>query len=158
MDMKDLYKLIISVALCELAGILGTPFTASAIPAWYASLVKPSFAPPNWLFAPVWILLYALMGISFFLIWRQGWKKKKVRGAVYFFLSQLALNALWSISFFGLRSPILGLLNIAALWICIILTMKRFNPLSRIAFYLLVPYVLWVSFAALLNAAIVFLN
>lgn len=156
--MKSLPKLIVSVTICELAGILSTPFTLAAIPTWYSTLVKPPFSPPNWIFGPVWTLLYLLMGISFYLIWQKGWKKKKVRIAGYYFGAQLALNFLWSISFFGLRSPILGLINIIALLALIILTMQHFSPLSKIAFYLLVPYALWVSFATLLNGAIVILN
>ena len=155
--MKNLPKLIISVVGCELVGILGTPFTISAIPAWYATLNKPVFAPPNWIFGPVWTLLYFLMGISFYLIWKQGWKKK-IRAAGMFFLAQLGLNFIWSPIFFGLRAPLLGLIVIVTMWVLIVMTMKRFYPLSRLAFYLLVPYLLWVSFATLLNAAIVVLN
>lgn len=156
--MKNLFKLIASIAVCELVGILSTPFTLAAIPTWYATLVKPPFSPPNWIFGPVWTLLYLMMGISFYLLWQLGWKKKKVKVAGYYFGAQLALNFLWSVSFFGLHSPLLGLVNIIALWILIILTMKHFYPLSKPAFYLLVPYVLWVSFATLLNGAIVVLN
>jgi len=147
-----------SVIGCELVGILGTPFTASAIPTWYASLNKPVFAPPNWLFGPAWTTLYFLMGVAFYLIWKQGWKTKKTRTARNFFLLQLGLNFIWSPIFFGLRSPILGLLVIIAMWMMIIMTMKQFYPLSKLAFYLLLPYVLWVSFATLLNAGIVLLN
>ena len=156
--MKNFYKLSISVIVCELVGFLGTPFTISAIPTWYAALNKPFFAPPNWLFGPVWTLLYFLMGVSFYLIWKQGLKKKKMKTASLFFLAQLGLNFLWSPIFFGLRAPLLGLIVIMALWLLIVLTMKKFYPLSRLAFYLLVPYLLWVSFASLLNAAIVVLN
>src|SRR3989344_4680708 len=137
--MKDLSKLIISVVGCELVGILGTPFTISAIPAWYATLNKPVFAPPNWIFGPVWTLLYFLMGISFYLIWKQGWKKK-IRAAGMFFLAQLGLNFIWSPIFFGLRAPPLGLIVIVTMWVLIVMTMKKFYPLSRLAFYLLVPY------------------
>lgn len=156
--MKDLHKIIISVIGCELVGFLGTPFTFSAIPTWYATLNKPFFAPPNWIFGPVWTLLYFLMGVSFFLIWRQGWKKKKLVIARNYFLAQLGLNFIWTPIFFGLRAPLFGLLVIVALWVLILLTMKKFYPLSRIACYLLIPYLLWVSFATLLNAAIVVLN
>lgn len=156
--MKNLPKLIISVVGCELVGILGTPFTIAAIPSWYVTLNKPAFAPPNWLFGPAWTTLYFLMGVAFYLIWKQGWKKKKVKTAGLFFLAQLGLNFLWSPVFFGLRSPVLGLTVIIALWIFIVMTMKKFLPLSKMAFYLLVPYLLWVSFATVLNAAIVILN
>lgn len=102
--MKDLPKLLISVIGCELVGFLGTPFTISAIPTWYATLNKPFFAPPNWIFGPVWTLLYFLMGVAFYLIWKQGWQKKKIKTAGMFFLVQLALNFIWSPIFFGLRA------------------------------------------------------
>lgn len=156
--MKDLPKLVISVVGCELVGLLGTPLTVSAIPNWYSSLNKPFFAPPNWIFGPVWTLLYFFMGVSFYLIWKQGWQKKKVKIAGMYFLSQLALNFVWSPIFFGLRSPLLGLIVIAAMWILIVMTMKKFYPLTRLASYLLIPYLLWVSFATLLNASILILN
>lgn len=156
--MKNLPKLIISVVGCELVGFLGTPFTISAIPTWYATLNKPFFSPPNWIFGPVWTLLYFLMGVAFYLIWKQGFKKQKVKTAGLFFLAQLALNFIWSPVFFGLRAPLLGLIVIVAMWALIVMTMKKFYPLSKPAFYLLLPYLLWVSFATLLNAAIVVLN
>lgn len=156
--MKDFHKLIISIVGCELVGIISAPFTISAIPTWYVTLNKPSFAPPNWIFGPAWTLLYLLMGVSFYFIWRQGWKKKKIQTAGIFFLTQLGLNFLWSPVFFGLRSPLLGLINIVAMWILIVITMRKFYPLSKSAFYLLVPYLLWVSFATILNTAIVLLN
>ena len=156
--MKNFIKLILSIAGCELVGILGTPFTLAAIPTWYATLNKPMFAPPNWVFGPTWTLLYFLMGVSFYVIWQQGWKKKAVKTAGKFFLAQLALNFLWSPIFFGLRSPLLGLIIIVAMWILIIMTMKKFYPLSKLAFSLLLPYFLWVSFATMLNAAILILN
>mgnify|MGYP001559102297 CR=1 FL=1 len=156
--MKNLPKLIVSIAVCELVGIMSTPFTLAAIPTWYSTLVKPPFSPPNSIFGPVWTLLYMMMGVSFFLIWQLGGKKKKVKTAMYYFGVQLALNFLWSITFFGLRSPVLGLVTIVALLALIILTMKHFYPLSRAAFYLLVPYLLWVTFATILNGAIVLLN
>ena len=156
--MKDFLKLILSIVGCELVGILGTPFTLASIPTWYASLNKPSFVPPSWVFGPAWALLYFLMGISFYLILRQDWKKKAVRTAVKFFLAQLTLNFFWSPAFFGLQSPLLGAIIIIALWLSIIITMKKFYPLSKLAFYLLVPYLLWVSFATVLNLSILILN
>lgn len=156
--MKDLVKLSCSIIGCELVGILGTPFTISAIPTWYASLNKPFFSPPNWIFGPVWVILYFLMGVSFYLILKKGWEKKEVKRAGMFFLAQLTLNFLWSPIFFGLKSPLLGLITIAGMWILIIITMKKFYPLSKLAFYLLIPYLLWVSFATVLNGAILILN
>ena len=156
--MKDLPKLVISVIGCEAVGVLGTSFTIPAIPAWYATLNKPFFAPPNWVFGPVWTLLYFLMGVSFYLVWKQGIKQKRVRIACLLFLAQLGFNLIWSPIFFGLQAPLLGLIVIMAMWMLIVMTMKKFYLLSRPAFYLLVPYLLWVSFATLLNAAIVVLN
>lgn len=156
--MKNLLKLFVSVLGCQLVGLLGTPFTIAAIPTWYESLNKPFFAPPNWIFGPVWTLLYLMMGIAFYLIWKQGWHKKKVASAGPYFLIQLGLNFIWSPIFFGLKSPLLALFIIIAMWIFIVLTIRKFHPLSRWAAYLLVPYLLWVSFATVLNAAIVVLN
>lgn len=156
--MKDFPKLIISIIGCELVGLLSTPLTLTAIPDWYSKLNKPFFAPPNWLFGPVWTLLYLLMGISLYLIWRQGWQKKKIQVPLKFFLAQLFLNFIWTPVFFGLRAPLPGLMVIVAMWFFIVMTIKKFFPLSRPAAYLLIPYLLWVSFATLLNAAIVVLN
>lgn len=156
--MKDLPKLAISVIGCELVGILGTLFTISAIPSWYSTLNKPFFAPPNWIFGPVWTLLYLLMGLAFYLIWKQGWQKKKVKTAGMFFLAQLALNFIWSPVFFGMKAPLLGLIVIVAMWVLILKTIIMFYRLSKMAAYLLVPYLLWVSFATLLNAFIVIMN
>lgn len=158
MRMKHLPKLIASIVICELVGILSTPFTVAAIPTWYATLVKPPFSPPNWIFGPVWTLLYLMMGISFYCIWQLGWKKNKMILAGFYFGAQLVLNFFWSIAFFGFRSPILGLITIVSLLTLIIVTMKHFYPLSRVAFYLLIPYLIWVTFATLLNGAIVILN
>lgn len=156
--MKKYLYLFGSILGCELVGILGSVFTFSAIPTWYATLNKPFFSPPNWVFGPVWTILYALMGISIWLIWQQGIKKKKVKLAIQFFAVQLALNFIWTPIFFGLKSPLLALPVIAAMWMFILLTIKRFYPLSKWAAYMLIPYLLWVSFASLLNFMIVVLN
>lgn len=153
--MKSFMRLILCIAGCELVGLLGTPFTISAIPSWYNTLNKPFFAPPNWVFGPVWTLLYLLMGISFYLIWQKGWHRLPVKVAGKYFFVQLVLNFIWTPVFFGLRAPLPGLVVIIAMLGVIILTMRKFYPLSKPAFYLLVPYVLWVSFATWLNAAIV---
>jgi len=156
--MNNTAKLFLSVIVCELVGFLGTPFTTAAIPTWYAALNKPFFSPPNWIFGPVWTSLYFLMGVSFFLIWKQKKQTKKVQLAQIYFLIQLALNFIWTPIFFGLRSPELGLVVIIAMWMFILITMRKFYSLSRWARYLLIPYLLWVSFATMLNAAIVVLN
>ncbi len=157
--MKNKYvQGIIAILFCELVGLAGTPFTTANIPTWYAHLTKPFFAPPNWVFGPVWTTLYALMGISLFLIWKKGHKKPQVKQALKAFYAQLFFNFLWSILFFGLRSPILGLVGIFVLASTIVLSIKLFFPLSKTAAYLLLPYIAWVSFATLLNAGIFFLN
>lgn len=156
--MKKYLQLLVSIIGCELVGILGAVFTASSIPDWYAYLNKPFFSPPNWVFGPVWTILYALMGISVWLVWQKGIKKKKVRIAIQFFAVQLTLNFVWTPIFFGLRSPLLALPVIAAMWVFIVLTIKQFYPLSKIAAWFLIPYLLWVSFASVLNLAIVIVN
>lgn len=158
MKVNNFFKLIIAIAVSELAGIVGSVFTVSAIPNWYAGLVKPALNPPSWVFGPVWTTLYALMGIAVFLVWKAGWEKKEVRIALGIFGVQLFLNAIWSIVFFGLQSPSWALANIVALWLAIVWTMLVFYKISKPAAYLLVPYLLWVSFASYLNYAIWILN
>ena len=159
--MKDVGKLISAVILCQLAGIAGTSFTISAIPTWYATLTKPFFTPPNWLFGPVWTVLYFLMGVSLFLVWRKkvrGKQEKKKQFAFRLFGLQLAANFLWTMLFFGLHSPLLGLIDLVLLIVLIVLTYRAFYQLSKVAAYLLIPYLLWVSFATILNAALFSLN
>ena len=155
---KDIYRLVVSIVACQCAGLIGSIFTRSAIPTWYATLQKPSFTPPNWLFAPAWVTLYVLMGISAFLIWRRGLGDRRTRTALIIFLIQLILNALWSIAFFGLESPLYGVIVIVALWVAILFTLLRFFRISTAAGILLIPYILWVSFAAALNISIFALN
>ena len=155
---RDVLKLIISIVVCQCAGLVGSIFTVTAIPTWYATLEKPAFTPPNWLFAPAWGTLYLLMGISAFIIWRKGLDNRLVREALIVFLIQLVLNALWSVVFFGLESPLYGVIVIAALWIAIVLTILKFLKISTTAGMLLLPYILWVSFAAVLNVSILVLN
>jgi tryptophan-rich sensory protein len=151
-------KLAVSIGVCLLAGVIGGLFTSSSIPTWYAALNKPAFNPPNWIFGPVWTLLYILMGVSLFLVWQKGLKNKKAKTAVTIFGIQLALNTLWSILFFGLKSPILGLGEIVVLWAFILLSIIKFSKISKTAAWLLLPYILWVSFAAVLNLSIFLLN
>jgi len=153
-----LIPLIVSILFCQLAGLLGSFFTAPAIPVWYASLKKPWFNPPGWLFGPVWIGLYALMGVAAYLIWEEGIGKKEVKIALIIFALQLILNALWSILFFGVQSPKLALIEIVILWLFIFLTIWKFAKISSLAGLLLLPYLAWVSFAALLNFFIFRLN
>jgi len=151
-------KLGAFILVCELAGIIGSFFTFEAIPTWYAGLQKPFFSPPNWLFGPVWTTLYALMGIAAYIIWEKGIGKKPVKQAMVLFAAQLVLNATWSIIFFGMRSPALAFACILLLWLAIAATIQSFYRIDRRAACLLLPYILWVSFAALLNLMIWGLN
>jgi benzodiazapine receptor len=156
--LPDFWRLILSIAVCQLAGIIGSFFTMPQIPTWYATLEKPAFGPPNWLFGPVWVVLYLFMGIAMFLIWRQGTKSMHVTSALSIFIVQLLLNVLWSVVFFGLKSPVGGLVVIVLLWIAVLATIIRFRKVSEIASMLLIPYILWVTFAAILNFALFRLN
>lgn len=157
MKLSNTIKLIISIVMCLLAGIIGSLFTSSAIPTWYATLNKPSFNPPSWLFGPVWTLLYILMGISFYLIWTA--KKSKYKStAIKIFIIQLILNALWSIIFFGAHWIFVAFIEIILMWIFILLSIIKFHKISKTASYLLIPYILWVSFATILTFAIWVLN
>jgi translocator protein len=151
-------KLIISIVVCQLAGGIGAIFTTPSISTWYKTLEKPSFSPPNWVFAPVWTTLFLLMGISAFLIWREGIKKSQVRIALGIFITQLLLNILWSLLFFGLKLPMAGFFEIIFLWIAILLTILSFLKISIPAGILLIPYIFWVSLASVLNFALWKLN
>ena len=151
-------KIISSIAVCLSAGAVGTIFTISAIPTWYATLIKPSFSPPNYLFGPVWTILYILMGISIAIIWQKGIKTMKAREAVYLFIVQLALNAVWSPIFFGAKNLFIALIIIIFMWIFILKTIMAFAKINKIAAYLLYPYIAWVSFATILNFSVWFLN
>ncbi len=153
--MKNFGKLSVCIIFCELVGLLSTPFTIASIPIWYAGLIKPPFSPPNWLFGPVWMILYCFMGIAAYLVWKNGLKNKKVKTALRYFLIQLFLNFIWSPLFFGLHLPLIALLDICILLVMIVITMKQFRGISKIAFYLFIPYLLWVSFATLLNLSII---
>jgi tryptophan-rich sensory protein len=151
-------KLISAIILCQLAGIIGVVFTNPAIPTWYASLIKPSFNPPNWVFGPVWTFLYTLMGISLYRITEIDIKGPLIRKGIFLFVIQLILNSIWSILFFGLQNPLLAFGEIIILWLLIVATIYQFNKIDKSASYLLVPYLLWVSFAAILNYSIWRLN
>lgn len=158
MRRMDFLKLVASLGACYLAALLGSIFTSPNVPIWYAALAKPSFAPPDWVFAPVWTVIFTLMGISAYLVSREGMADPWVRAALAIFVLQLAINVSWSAAFFGLRSPLAGLAVIALLWVLIALTIRKFWTISRIAGALLLPYIVWVSFAAVLNFAIWKLN
>jgi len=158
MKKNDYLKLFSAVLVSELAGIIGSLFTTPSIPSWYASLSKPSFNPPSWVFGPVWTILYALMGIAAFLVWRKGLDRKDVKIALGIFLGQLVLNSLWSIIFFGYQNPGAAFIEIIFLWLAIIATMYVFSKISKPAAWLLLPYILWVTFASFLNYSIWRLN
>lgn len=147
-----------SIGVCLSAGALGTVFTVSSIPTWYTTLNKPVFNPPNWIFGPVWTVLYILMGVSFALIWLKGVKTQKSREAISLFLVQLFLNAIWTPIFFGAKNLFLALIVIILMWIFILKTILAFGKINKTASYLLYPYIAWVSFATILNFAVWLLN
>jgi benzodiazapine receptor len=158
MKLENALKLVFCLFACFVAGSIGSIFTMPAIPTWYASLSKPFFNPPNFIFGPAWTTLYILMAVSAFLVWQKGLSDEKVKDALAWFAVQLALNSFWSIAFFGLRSPIAGLVVIILLWSAILMTILRSSKISELAAWLMVPYILWVSFAAVLNLSILILN
>lgn len=153
-----LWRLVASLLICQLAGLTGSLFTTGAIPVWYAALAKPPITPPNWLFGPVWTVLYLLMGVSLFLLWARGFSDVNSRVALLFFAVQLGLNVLWSAVFFGMRSAGGGAIEITVLWGVIVLAGLSLYRISRPAGLLFVPYLLWVTFAAVLNYWIWALN
>ncbi len=150
------FKLFLAILLCQGAGLIGSIFTSQSVATWYLTLQKPSFNPPSWVFAPVWTVLFLLMGISLYIVWQKGALKNKK--AIIFFIIQLALNIAWSFCFFYLQNPLAGLIEILILWLFIILTIFYFFKISKLAAYLLLPYLLWVSFAAILNYYLYMLN
>lgn len=158
MQIRNTAKLVIAIVGSELAGIIGSVFTAPAIAGWYTTIAKPELNPPAWVFGPVWTTLFALMGIAAFLVWKQGLERRDVRIALGIFVAQLALNTLWSILFFGLQNPGAAFIEIVILWFAILATIVAFARISRPAGWLLVPYILWVSFASYLNFSIWMLN
>ena len=147
-------ELGISIFIAEMAGVVGSVFIASSIPTWYAGLAKPEWTPPSWLFGPVWVLLYALMGIAAYLVWKVRHQKKEAEGALLLYGVHLFFTSLWSLIFFGLQNLGLALAEIFLLWLLIIYTMIFFFKVSRPAGWVFVPYLIWVSFAMILNAAL----
>lgn len=154
---RNLPLFIVTLLIPQLAGGIGAIFTTPNISQWYVFLHKPFFAPPNWVFAPVWTTLFLLMGVALYLIWNAK-KSQEKNEALLFFFVQLMLNILWSVLFFGLRSPLAAFLEILVLWVLILLTIFHFFKVSKVAGWLLVPYLLWVSFASVLNWGIVLVN
>ncbi len=156
--MATLMKLVVSIAVPVAVGILSGFATARGVAEWYPTLAKPAFTPPSWLFAPVWTALYLMMGFAAFLVWQWGLEAAGVRVALVAFLVQLALNGLWSLLFFGLRAPGAALVDIVLLWLAIAVTTWLFWRVVHVAAILLLPYLAWVTFAAVLNASIWSLN
>jgi tryptophan-rich sensory protein len=149
--------LLAFIVLAQLVGVFGSIYTMPNIETWYAYLEKPDFNPPSWVFGPVWITLYTLMGISAYLVAEKG-INTATKLALSIFGFQLAINAIWSFAFFGLQSPVLGLVVIVLLWFSIVEMIILFSKISKTAAYLQVPYLLWVSFATILNFSIFLLN
>lgn len=154
--MINFLKCTASILVCLAAGWIGSIFTQPAIPGWYENLNKPFYTPPNWIFAPVWTLLFILMGIALFLVWKSESRFKK--WAIFLFFVQLGLNAAWSYIFFGLQSILGAFIQIMNLWLFIVLTMAEFRRICRPAAILFFPYFLWVSFAVILNLGFLRLN
>lgn len=157
-NQKNVWLLIFSLAIPLLVGFIGSLFTTPSISTWYALLIKPDFNPPNWLFGPVWTTLFILMGIALFLVLKAGRGSKNYSKALVVFGLQLVLNLLWSLIFFTLRSPFWALIEILILWWVILLNIYYFKAIKKTAAWLLVPYILWVSVATVLNFAIWRLN
>ena len=159
MTLHNFLKLVLAIIISEAAGIVGAFFTTPAIQSgWYSTLARPALNPPAWVFGPVWTTLFALMGIAAFLIWKKGLDRRDVKIALGIFIGQLVLNTLWSIIFFGLHSPGAAFVEIIFLWLAILATIIAFAKISRPTIWLLLLYILWVTFAGYLNYAIWVLN
>lgn len=151
-------KLLLGIVLCNLVGLLASSVTLDAIPGWYAQLNKPVFNPPNWLFGPVWSLLYTMMGVAAAAIWQTGLEHKIVKHALSVFGIQLMLNGIWSFLFFGFKSPLWAFIEILFLLAAILFTILRFKEIKEWTAWLMIPYLLWVCFAAVLTFSIYWLN
>ncbi|MBS3738768.1 TspO/MBR family protein [Mesohalobacter halotolerans] len=158
MKTNTLLKIIISIVICLAVGFLASIATQTGVGGWYETIQKPSFTPPNAVFAPVWTVLYVLMGIAAGIVWSRGLHHIWVKTALYHFVFQLLFNALWSLVFFNLEQPLWALLVIITLLILILLTIKWFKVVNNLAAYLLIPYALWVAYALVINFEIWRLN
>ncbi len=156
--LRDLRRLSTAVVLCVGAGGVGGIATARSVKTWYPTLKKPPFNPPSGIFGPVWTLLYLMMSVSLWLTWRKKSEDAQIDPALRLFALQLILNVLWSFIFFRLRSPRGAFVEIVILWVAIVLTIRAMAQVSRVAALLMLPYLLWVSFASVLNLAIWRLN
>ncbi len=151
-------KLLLSLVITFIAAAIGSIFTMPSISTWYSTLQKPAFTPPNWAFGPVWTILYILMAISFYLVWLKRSKKNQLIGPITIYYIQLVLNVLWSVVFFGFRNMLGGMAVILVLWAAILVMIYKFYRVDKRAAYLLIPYILWVSIASLLNYFVWVLN
>lgn len=158
MKLTNFWKLIISFLVVAAAALVGSLATMDAIPTWYTELNRTAITPPNWVFGPAWTLLYILMAIAAFLVWKKGLEKKEVREALQLFIAQLSFNALWSIIFFGQHEILMAFFEIVFLWLTILLTILWFSKISKLAAWLMVPYITWVTFAGILNFATYLVN
>ena len=157
--MNKYIKIAIALLVCLAVGYSASTVTRPSVETWYPTLVKPIFNPPNWIFMPMWTLLYILMAVAAGLVWDKIKEQNEaVKKALLFFIIQLTLNAIWSYLFFGLKNPLLALIEIALLWLMIYETYLKFIKINKTAGYLLIPYMAWVAFAAVLNASIWWLN
>jgi tryptophan-rich sensory protein len=156
--MNTFFKLLISVLIPLVVGGISGFFTSQSVSGWYATIQKPWFNPPNWIFGPVWTLLYVLMGISFFVVWKTEVAINLKNKAMLLFTAQLLVNFLWSYFFFYCQEPGWALVDIILMWGLILLTILSFGKISSLSAWLLVPYICWVSFAAVLNYSIWSLN
>ena len=157
-DARSAAGLVACLALPLAVGALGALGTMDGVRIWYPSLARPSFAPPSWLFAPVWTTLYVMMGLASWLVWRRGTARPEVRSALLLYVIQLMFNLAWSWLFFDLRQPLAALVDIFVLLALIAVTARRFAAVSGTAAALMLPYLAWVTFATTLNAAFWWLN
>lgn len=156
--MKKIIIFLFYILLPQTAGLIGSMFTRNSINNWYQFLIKPALNPPNWIFAPVWTLLYIFMGVAAYLIWLKGWQNKKVRIALIIFFLQLVLNSIWSIIFFGMQNILFALIELMILWTLILIITIMFFRIEKKAGYLMLPYLIWTSFAMYLNYMLLILN
>ena len=155
--MSKVLKLVVSLAIPLIVGFVGSIFTSTSVNTWYNEINRPSFTPPNWLFAPAWTLLFILMGLAFYFAWLKGFGGNPSL-CISIFAVQLFLNLVWSILFFGLKAPLYAFVEIVFLWVAILINVIVFFRVSRVSGYLFLPYILWVSFASALNLGVVLLN
>lgn len=159
MKINKITKIVVALIICLMVGYSASIVTRPSVETWYPTIIKPSFNPPNWIFMPVWTLLYILMAVAAGLVWDKiKEQNQEVKVALGFFLIQLTLNAIWSYIFFGLKNPMLALIEIVLLWLMIYETYLKFTKINKTAGYLLIPYMAWVAFAGILNASIWWLN